>query len=129
MKIKFGNIVLCAAAEKPKNFSVTLRKKVQSDDIISSQKPIVSDRGNAKYTVCFTLERAHKNSAEAERSLFDLIDKVSSQSPSMLEISFDKNSKTENELFENAVMVKCVASADERITNHAFEFTAGKREA
>jgi hypothetical protein len=128
MKIKFGNTTLCGENESPKNFSAALRKRVQNDDTILAQKSTVSDRGNEVMTISFGVEKSHKNPQAAEKALFDLLNGVSRQSPARLEITFEKNGECECAVFENAVLSKCAASVDGRISTHMFDFTTGKKE-
>lgn len=124
MKIIYDKIELCSLEETPKNFSVSLKKKIQSDDIIESAKPLVRDGKNARHVISFTLERVHKNPSIAAQKLFELMQNVSDISPANLEILDEGD--LPYALFEDAVLTRCTASKDGRITSHNFEFLAGK---
>ena len=128
MKISYGSLTICGEGESPKNLSVSMRKRIQSDDIIESAMPIVGDRGNIKSTVSFAVERAHKSPAEAEMALFAFMRGVALESPARLEISVGGNVPGECVALENAALAKCSASVDGIITTHAFEFSEGRKE-
>ncbi len=128
MKISFGKIEICAEKELAKNFSVSLKKRLQSDDIIDAQSPILCDKGNARYTISFGIERAHKSPDLAEIFAFEFLKNISEEAQADLKISWAKNLKKQNLIFKNAVLVRSSSSLDESISMHNFEFLAGKGE-
>ena len=123
MKITYGKLTLCADGESPKNFSASLRKKIQSDELIESDNVLIADRGNVRNVISFTLEKAHKSPAEAHAALFDIMHSVSEESTADLEITC----KSETRIYANAALTRCAASAEGVITRHFLEFAAGRK--
>ncbi len=128
MKIKYASLTISSPENPPKNFSLTLKRTLQTDKAIGLENAIVSDKGNCIHSVSFIIENSRKTIEKAEEFCLDFLREVSNASPASLKIFFGEN-ETENFYeIENAVLSKCKASIDGHLISHALEFTAGALE-
>ncbi|MBO5780882.1 MAG: hypothetical protein J6R08_00250 [Opitutales bacterium] len=128
MKIKYSNLTISTPENPPKNFSLTLKKTLQTDKAIGLENAMVSDRGNCVSSVSFSVENSRKTPELAEEFCIDFIREISKLPPSTLEIIFGEGENRKSFKIENAAVSKCRASVEGRITSHSLEFTAGAAE-
>lgn len=126
MKIKYSNLTISTPENPPKNFSLTLKKTLQTDKAIGLENAMVSDRGNCVSSVAFSVENSRKTPALAEEFCIEFLREISKLPPSPLEIIFGEGENKKSFIIENAAMSKCKASVEGRITSHSLEFTAGE---
>lgn len=126
MKIKYSNLTISTPENPPKNFSITLKKTLQTDKAIGLENSMVSDRGNCVSSVAFSVENSRKTPALAEEFCIEFLREISKLPPSPLEIIFGEGESKKSFIIENAAMFKCKASVEGRITSHSLEFTAGE---
>lgn len=126
MKIKYSNLTISTPENPPKNFSLTLKKTLQTDKAIGLENAMVSDRGNCVSSVAFSVENSRKTPALAEEFCIEFLREISKLPPSPLEIIFGEGESKKSFIIENAAMSKCKASVEGHITSHSLEFTAGE---
>lgn len=128
MKIKYSNLTISTSENPPKNFSLTIKRSLQTDKAIGLENAIVSDKGNCVFSASFIVENSRKTPALAEEFCLEFLREISNVSPANLEIFFGEKENQKSFKIENAVITRCKASVDGRITTHALEFTAGTTE-
>ena len=96
MKIKYSNLTISTPENPPKNFSLTLKKTLQTDKAIGLENAMVSDRGNCVSSVAFSVENSRKTPALAEEFCIEFLREISKLPPSPLEIIFGVEEEIKN---------------------------------
>ena len=88
MKIKYANFYICGAENPPSNFSLSIKKTLQTDKAIGFENAIVSDMGNCVCTVSFGVENIEREitqtMAEMQRQI-EILEREISEINSKLE--------------------------------------------
>lgn len=66
MKIKLNSILLNANGQEPLAFSISAKRQLQTEFLIAAEHASLFDRGNAKVSASFSIERAHASECDAE---------------------------------------------------------------
>ncbi|MBO7520796.1 MAG: hypothetical protein J6T16_00975 [Opitutales bacterium] len=124
MKIKYANFYICGAENPPSNFSLSIKKTLQTDKAIGFENAAVSDMGNCVCAVSFGVENSHKSPAAADEFCIEFLRDVAAASAEDLEIFFGEGESQKSFKIEGAALSKCRASVEGRSTRHLLEFEA-----
>ena len=125
MRIKYANFTISGDENPPSNFSISVKKTLQTDKAIGLNSAIVSDRGNCVYCVAFGVENSHKSPAAAEEFCIEFLRRTAEGPSADLEIFFGGGECKKSFKIRSAALARCRAEVDGRITRHQLEFEAG----
>lgn len=125
MRIKYANFTISGAENPPSNFSMSVKKTLQTDKAIGAGSATVSDMGNCVYCVSFGVENSHKSPGAAEEFCIEFLRRAAEVSSADLEIFFGEGECKKSLKIRSAALSRCKAIVDGRITRHQLEFEAG----
>ncbi len=126
MNVKFSDITICDAKILPMKVELSIRRKIQTENLIGAKKAKIFDRQNASYSLSLDVERTHKNERQAQIFLHEHAFLLDSKGASLLILESESNpfEASKSLTLQNTIMTKLDASLDGIKTLHRYEFTS-----